>query len=441
LEYLPGDNSIIWASSRDSWLHLYRFDADSGVLKYQITRGPWNVTRIVHVDEARGEIMFLAVGRDPTLNPYYEQLYKARLDGSGLTLLTPERATHDVLMAPAGDMFLDTYSTPVTPPVSVLRNSDGAIVQTMGRADISRLLGKGWRPPEPIEVKARDGRTDLYGLLYRPARFDPRKHYPVIDMVYPGPQAGSVAGWSFLRGQNGFATEPQPLADLGFVVVQINGMGTPLRSQSFRDLSFHNMGDNTLADQVAGMRVLAARYSWIDLSRAGIIGHSRGGDAAADAMFRYPDFFKVGVSISGDHDQFGFTDQWDERFMGLPKPRADGSTTYDDQAKRAPVQNLKGKLFLVHGLLDNDVPPNMTLVLADRLVEANKVFDMLLIPNQRHVFFGTAHAYLTRRIWDYFVRNLSNRDPPRDYEIHYPDGLDYPDEIPPEFRFQAGQHP
>src|ERR1039458_7060298 len=229
---------------------------------------------------------------------YFDHLYRVGFDGSGLTLLTPEDANHEVTFSPSGRFFVDNYSKPAAPPVSVLRDADGKLLATLEKADSSKLEAAGWKPPEAIVVKARDGVTDLYGLLFKPTNLDPGKKYPIVNHIYPGPQGGSVGGRSFEAARG----DAQALAELGFIVVTIDGMGNPQRSKSFHDAYYGNMGDNTLPDQVGGMQQLARRFPWIDIERAGIWGHSGGGYAAADAMFRYPDFFKVGISEAGNHD-------------------------------------------------------------------------------------------------------------------------------------------
>jgi dipeptidyl-peptidase-4 len=333
------------------------------------------------------------------------------MDGTGLTLLTPEDADHEITLSPSGQYFIDTYSRPDVPQVSVARDLVGKKLVTLETADISRLRAAGWKPPMPITVKARDGKTDLYGLLYAPTNLDPKKKYPIINNIYPGPQTGSVGGRSFSPARG----DAQALAELGFVVVQIDGMGTPWRSKTFQDAYFGKMGDNTLPDQVAGMKELAGRFPWIDINRAGIYGHSGGGFAAAGAMFRYPDFFKVGVSQAGNHDNRVYEDDWGERYQGLLVRTPDGSDNYAAEANQLLVKNLKGKLLLAHGTLDDNVPPNNTLLVVDALIKANKDFDLILFPNRRHGF--GSEAYMVRRRWDYFVKHLLGVEPPKEYEI------------------------
>src|SRR5207249_766137 len=264
-------------------------------------------------------------------------------------------------------------------------------------------------------VKYRDGINNLYGLLYKPGNFDTEKKYPNVKHIYPGPQSGSVGSRNFSAARG----DSQALAELGFIVVEIDGMGTPSRSKQFQDAYFGNMGDNTLPDQVAAMKELARRYSWIDLDRAGIWGHSGGGYAAADAMFRYPDFFKVGISESGNHDNRVYEDDWAEKWQGLLETRPDGTTNYDNQANQNFAKNLKGKLLLAHGTMDDNVPPYNTLLVVEALVKANKDFDLLMLPNERHGY-GDATYYMMRRRWDYFVRHLAGAEPPKEFELHPP---------------------
>jgi dipeptidyl aminopeptidase/acylaminoacyl peptidase len=412
--YLPASNEIIWFSERDSWGQLYLYDADTGKLKNPITSGEGNVTQVLRVDERARVIHFLAVGKEKGRDPYFAHLYRIGFDGKDLQLLTPEDATHDVQLSPNGKYFVDSYSKPDAPPVAVLRDAaSGALIVALEKADISKLLATGWLPPMPITVKARDGQTDLYGLMFRPTNLDPARKYPIINHIYPGPQSGSVGGRAF----NPARGDSQALAELGFVVVEIDGMGTPWRSKKFHETYYGDMGDNTLPDQVAGMRQLAQKYPWIDLDRAGIWGHSGGGYATADAMFRYPDFFKVGISESGNHDNREYEDDWAEKWM--PLLTSDTTKVYEDQANQTHAKNLKGHLLLAHGTMDNNVPPYNTLLVVDALIKANKDFDLIMLPNQRHGY-GDASNYMTRRRWDYFVRYLLNADPPKEYELKPP---------------------
>jgi dipeptidyl aminopeptidase/acylaminoacyl peptidase len=410
---LWGSNELIWYSERSDWGHLYLYDLRSGQLENAVTQGNWKVLQVLRLDEKSRTLWFTAAGKEPG-DPYFRHLYSVRLDGSHLASLTPEDADHGVTLALDGRYFVDSYSRPDVPPVTVLRDAEGRTVLKLETADISRLLATGWKPPIPFTVKARDGTTDLYGLLYRPTTFDSTRKYPIVNNVYPGPQTGSVGGRSFSAARG----DCQALAELGFVVVQLDAMGTPMRSHSFMAAYYGNMGDNGLPDQVAGMRQLAQRYPWIDLDRAGIWGHSGGGLASADAILRYPDFFKVAVSEAGNHDQREYEDDWGEKWQGLLVRHPDGTTNYDDQANQSLARNLKGKLLLAHGTTDDNVPPYNTLLLVNELIRANKDFDLLLLPNRRHGFGN--EPYMIRRRWDYFVRNLLGAEPPREYEMHPP---------------------
>lgn len=408
--WLPGSNEIIWYSQRSDWGHLYLYDATTGLLKHPITSGSWNVLQVLRLDEKARTLWFTGAGKEPG-DPYFRRLYRVKLDGSGLKLLTPEEADHDIALSPSGRFLVDNYSRPEVPPVSVLRDADGRDLLALEEADISRLTATGWRPPQPITVKARDGKTDLYGLLYRPTNFDSTRKYPIVNHIYPGPQTGSVGSRSFSAARG----DAQALAELGFVVVQIDAMGTPMRSKSFHAAYYGNMGDNGLPDQVAGMKQLGERYAWIDLDRAGIYGHSGGGFAAAAAMFRHPDFFRVGVSQAGNHDNRLYEDDWAEKWQGLLVRNPDGTTNYDNQANQLVAKNLKGKLLLAHGTMDTNVPPLNTEVVVDALIKANKDFDLLMLPNRGHGF--GSEPYMVRRRWDYFVRHLLGAEPPREYQM------------------------
>ena len=410
--YLPATNEMIWFSEQDNWGQLYLHDADTGKLKNKITSGEGNVTQLLRVDEKNRLLYFQAVGKQKDVDPYFTQFYRIGMDGKGLQNLTPEPANHEITLSDDGEYFVDSYSTPTTPAVAVLRDKTGKTVMELEKADISKLTATGWKPPIPITVKARDGKTDLYGLMFQPTNLDPAKKYPIINHIYPGPQTGSVGSRSFsaARGDN------QALAELGFIVVEIDGMGTPWRSKKFHEAYYGDMADNTLPDQVTGMKQLAAKYPYIDLERAGIWGHSGGGFATGAAMFHYPDFFKVGISESGNHDNRVYEDDWAEKWTGLLEKKADGTSNYDSQANQNFAKNLKGKLLLAHGTMDNNVPPNNTLLVVEALIKANKDFDLLMLPNQAHGY-GTMGNYMMRRRWDYFVKHLMGAEPPKEYQI------------------------
>jgi len=416
--YLSNSDEIIWFSERDNWSHLYMYDMRTGKIRNTITTGNWNVLELLRVDEKRRMLYVTGVGREAARDPYFVHLYRIGFDGKGLTLLTPEDANHEISMSLSGDYFVDRYSKPDVPPVAVLRDARGKRVSTLEQADITGLVAAGWKPPVPISVKARDGVTDLYGLLFKPTDFDPAKKYPIIDFIYPGPQLGSVGSRHFAASRG----DRQALAELGFIVIAVEGMGTPLRTKQFHDAYYGNMRDNTLPDQVAAIKQLAQRNPWIDAGRVGIYGHSGGGYAAAAAMFTYPDFFQVAVAESGNHDQRGYSDGWGEKYIGLLEHKSDGSTNYDEQDNASIAKNLKGHLLLMHGTLDDNVPPYLTLLVADALIKANKDFDLLLLPNQRHDYEDEADNYATRRRWDYFVRHLLGAEPPHEFQLHRPLG-------------------
>ncbi len=411
---LPASNELIWWSQRDNWVHLYLYDLTTGQLKNRITTGSGNVTEIVRIDEKARQIWFTAVGKEAGRDPYFQHFYRIGFDGSNQRLLTPEAAHHTISLSPDSRYFTDTYSTPNTPPVTVVRDANGRVLRELERADISRLLASGWKPPMPVTMKARDGTTDIYGLLFTPTQLDSSRKYPIINYIYPGPQSGSVGTRSFTPARN----DHQALAELGFIVVAIDGMGTPGRSKSFHDAYYGRMGDNTIPDQVTGMKQLASRYPFIDIDRAGMWGHSGGGFATVAAMFREPDFFKVGISESGNHDNRNYEDDWGERYQGLLVKNGD-TDNYAAEANQTHAAKLKGKLFLIHGMMDDNVPPSNTLLVADALMKAGKDFDMIMLPNARHGF-GADGPYIMRRRWDYFVQHLQGNIPPREYQIGRP---------------------
>ena len=411
-KYLWGTNEVLWFSERDGWGQMYLFDGATGKLKNQITHGDGNVTQVLLVNPNDRTLYFLAVGKEKGRDPYFSHYYSIHFDGSGLKLLTPENAEHAVTPSPDGKYFIDVASTPTEPQTTVVRDTNGKVAVAVAKQDITKLVAAGWVPPTPITVKARDGKTDLYGFLFKPTNFDASKKYPIVNNVYPGPQTGSCGSRSFSASRR----DMQALAELGFVVVCIDGMGTPWRSKAFHEAYYANLGDNTIPDQVAGMKELASKYPWIDIDKAGMYGHSGGGNATAAAMFNYPDLFKVGIAESGNHDQRDYEDDWAEKWAGLEEKKADGTSNYDSQANQNIAKNLKGKLLLAHGTMDNNVPPNNTLLVVDALIKANKDFDLLMIPNVQHGY-AEASQYMARRRWDYFVRNLAGNTPPHEYQM------------------------
>ncbi len=412
-QVLWATNEVIWHSERDNWGQLYLYDLTSGKLKHQLTSGEGPVMQIARVDEKTRTLWFGANGREKGQDPYFLHFYRTGLDGSSAVSLTPDEGTHVMQVSPSGRFIVDTYSKPDAAPVVALRDSDGRLVMPLERADISKLLATGWKPPTPIRMTAADGTTDIYGLMFTPTSMDPAKKYPIVNNVYPGPQTGSTGNRTFTPARG----DRQALAELGFIVVTIDGRGTPGRSKAFQDAYYGAMGrDNTVPDQIAGMKELAKKYPWIDLDRAGIWGHSGGGFATTTALFRFPDFFKVGIAESGNHDQRTNEDDWGERYQGLLVRNADGTDNYDAEANQNYARNLTGKLLLAHGTMDTNVPPYQTYLVADALIKANKDFDLLMLPNQNHAY-GTASAYMMRRRWDYFVRWLQGVEPPKEYQM------------------------
>ena len=409
--YLETSDEVIWYSERDNWGHLYLYDAKSGQLQNQITKGEFVVTSLKHIDKNRGVLYFEANGREAGRNPYFSHLYRVDLSGKNLKLLTPENGNHHISFSPDYQYFVDNYSQPDVPPVSVLRDMKGKLISTLEKADVSRLIATGWKAPTPITVKSADEKYDLYGLLFTPTNLDLNQKYPVINYVYPGPQGGSVHGWSF----NPSHSDHQALTELGFVVVVIEGTCNPGRSKAFHDECYGEMSVNTLPDQISGIRQLAVKYPYMDLEKVGIWGHSGGGYATAWAMFNYPDFYKVGISESGNHDNRNYEDDWGERYIGLVETK-NGVNNYARQANALNAKNLKGKLMLAHGGMDDNVPPYNTYLVVDALVKANKDFDLIIFPNARHGFAGDTF-YMMRRRWDYFVKHLKGATPPKEYKI------------------------
>ncbi|WP_240755263.1 S9 family peptidase [Pedobacter sp. SYP-B3415] len=404
--FLDKSNEIVWFSERDDRGHLYLYDTRNGKFKNRITGGNWIVTKLIHIDEAKRQAYFMACGIQKE-NPYFAQLCRINLDGKNFRVLTPEAGNHRVEFSPSMKYFTDEWSKPDVPAQAAVRDLDGKISVQLPKTDISRLLAAGWKAPVPVTVKAADGTTDLYGLMYTPSNLDPSRKYPLVDYIYPGPQGGSIGNWSFAAARR----DNQALAELGFIVVEIEGTSNPLRTKSFHDKSYGNMAENTLPDQVAGIRELARRYPYIDLNRVGIWGHSGGGFATAAAMFRYPDFFKVGIAESGNHDNRNYEDDWGDRYNG---PISDEA--YAAQANQTYAANLKGKLMLAHGMMDDNVPPYNTLLVVEALEKANKDYDLVIFPNSAHSF-GRYNTYMMRRRWDYFVKNLAGAEPPKEFKI------------------------
>ncbi len=415
------NGEVIWFAERDGFAHLYRHGAD-GAVRNQITRGPWVVVSLLGVDETAGRIWFTAKGREPGRHPDYLHLYSVGLDGSGLTLLTPEPANHQVRPVPSGRYFVDAWSTVSQPPVIVLRGPDGRVVAELERADITDLLATGWKPGEEFTAKARDGVTDIWGVIWKPSHFDSTRTYPVIDHIYPGPLISPVTK-DFFPNREPFtytaAGQQQALAELGFVVVAIDALGNTGRAKALYTTVYGRMQDHGLPDHLAAIRQLAARMPQLDLERVGIYGHSGGGFASTGALLQYPDFFKVAVSTAGNHDNRTYYHGWGERFQGLlVRDTVAKTDNFAPAANRTYASQLKGRLFLIHGDLDDNVHPAHTIALVDALVKANRTFDLLILPDADHNL--TQHPYVIRRTWDYFVEHLMGARPPVDYSITPP---------------------
>ncbi len=406
--YLPASNEIIWFSERDNWGHLYLYDITTGKLKNQITKGNFVVTDVLIIDEKKRTLLFEAKGKEAGQNPYFSYYYSIDFSGKNLKLLTPEAGHHAINLSNDESYFVDNFSKQDEPNTAVLRDINGKLIAPLEKADISRLTASGWKAPTPFSVKSASGEFDLYGIMYQPSHLDVSKKYPVINYIYPGPQGGGVGSWGFSAI---LSSDHQALAELGFVVVVIEGSCNPNRSKSFHDACYGNMGDNTLPDQISGLKQLQQLYSFLDLDKVGVWGHSGGGYATADALFSYPEFYKVGISESGNHDNRNYEDDWGERYIGL----LDGDN-YEKQANQINAKNLTGKLLIAHGNMDDNVPPYNSYLVVDALIKANKDFDLLIFPNARHGF-GADSYYMMRRRWDYFVQHLLGGMPPKEFQI------------------------
>ncbi|MDR1645778.1 MAG: S9 family peptidase [Tannerellaceae bacterium] len=406
LALTPGGDLIHW-SERDGWAHLYLYDLE-GNLRQQITRGPWHVDRIEHVDHKARLIYFLANGRETDdTTPYYEHLYRVAFDGSGLKLLTPGNYFHLVHLDREARFIVDNYSRVNTVPATALYNNQGVRLMTLEESDFSQLFLAGYRFPEPFRVKAADGLTDLYGLIYKPFNFDSTQVYPLIDYVYPGPQQeGTYFRYIPLNPRT------DRLAQAGFVVISVGHRGGhPSRSKWYHNYGYGNLRDYPLADHKAAIQQLAARHPWIDINRIGIHGHSGGGFMSTAALLLYPDFFHVAVSSAGNHDNNLYNRSWSEKHHGVKETTADdGNIRFDIRvpANQDLAKNLRGNLLLIHSEIDNNVHPANTLVLVNELIKAGKRFDMLLIPTQRH-HFDNYNEYFYWRMVDYFSEHLRGR--------------------------------
>ena len=399
VNWLQKTDEIVYASERDGWRHLYLVDVKEGKIVNPITSGEFVVRGIDRIDEDARQIWFHAGGKNKDQDPYFLHYYRVNFDGSGLVALTEGNGTHTVQLSPDRKWLIDTCSRVDLPPVHELRRTaDGSLVCRLEEADISELKSAGWEAPEAFVARGRDGKTDIWGVIYRPGSLDPNKKYPVIEQIYNGPQSAYVP--KSFSGQRRFAS----LTDAGFVVVQIDGMGTAHRSKAFHDVAWHNLKDAGFPDRIAWHKAVAAKYPWYDATRVGLYGNSAGGQSAAGALLFHPEFYKAAVANCGCHDNRMDKASWNEQWMGYPVGPQYAESSNIDNANR-----LRGRLMLVVGELDNNVPPESTYRLVDALIKANKDFDFLVVPGGGH---GAGGAYLQRRMKDFFLRHLQGVEPP-----------------------------
>lgn len=392
----PDGKHIIWISERDGWRHLYRFDAQSGKLINQITKGEWVVREVEFVDDVNKSIIFRASGLNGSKgeDPYNIHICRVNFDGSGFADLTPENANHKAQFSPDKRYFVDTYSRPDLPPTSVVRQtSNGKVVMELEKADISELISAGWRAPEVFKAKGRDGRTDIWGNIYRPMSFDQTKDYPIIEYIYAGPHDAFVN-----KNFTAFERYCSRLAELGFVVVTIDGMGTANRSKAFHDVCWRNLKDAGFPDRIAWIKAAAEKYKYMDTSRVGIYGFSAGGQSALGALLFHGDFYKVAVSLCGCHDNRMDKIWWNEQWMGYPV-----GPWYEESSNVANAHRLQGRLLIINGELDDNVDPASSLQVVRALVKADKDFEQFYLPGYGH---GLGGKFETRQVENFFVKNL-----------------------------------
>jgi dipeptidyl aminopeptidase/acylaminoacyl peptidase len=396
---LADGREIVWMSERDGWNHLYLYDGATGKLKNQITKGEWVVRGVEKVDEEKRQIWFQAGGMYPGKDPYFVHYYRINFDGSGLTALTEIEANHQVSFSADMKYYVDTWSRVDQAPISELRaTADRKLLAELERVDIQELVKAGWRAPEVFTSLARDGKTDIWGVIFRPSNFDPLKKYPVIEYIYAGPHSSFVP--KSFSAYNGM----QSLAELGFIVAQVDGMGTSNRSKAFHDVAWKNLGDAGFPDRILWHKAVAAKYPYYDISRVGIYGNSAGGQSSLGGMLFHPEFYKVCVSSCGCHDNRMDKIWWNEQWMGWPLGPEYAASSNVDNANR-----LQGKLLLIVGEVDTNVDPASTMQVVNALIKADKTFDLLVIPGGGH---GMGGAYGEKKRNDFFVHHLLGVEPP-----------------------------
>jgi dipeptidyl aminopeptidase/acylaminoacyl peptidase len=390
---------IVWMSERDGWNHLYLYDGTTGSVKNQITKGDWVVRDVIHVDDEKRQILFSASGMYPGKDPYFVHYYRINFDGTGLTPLTSADANHRVVFSPDRRYFTDVYSRVDVPPVLELhRTEDGKALATLEKGDITKLTAAGWKPPEVFVATGRDGVTDIYGVIYRPTNFDPSKKYPVIENIYAGPQD------SFVPKSFQAYNQMQSMAEIGFIVVQIDGMGTSNRSKAFHDVAWKNLKDAGFPDRILWHKAVAAKYPYYDITRVGLYGTSAGGQNSLGGLLFFPEFYKVAVSAAGCHDNRMDKIWWNEQWMGWPVGEQYSESSNVDNAWR-----LQGKVLLVVGEMDHNVDPSSTMQVVNQLIKHNKDFDLLVVPGMDH---GSGGAYGEHKRFDFFAKNLLGAHPP-----------------------------
>jgi len=392
--WLPDSQRFVWASERDGWNHLYLYQKDGQCLN-QITRGEFPVSKIVSFHEDNETLYFFAA--QDSKDPYYQHLFKVNISGQNQRKLTQTHAMHSAYPSPSSRFFVIQYSAPDMPPQMDLIDNSGKTLKTLTRSDISAWLKAGWRFPEAFNTTAADGITPLFGLMYKPRNFDASKKYPLIEYVYPGPITYTTPKIFIPNDKN------QALSELGFIVIVMDGRGTLGRGKAFQDFSYGRFGQYELVDHVEAIKQLGRKYPFINTSKIGIYGRSAGGYAATRGLLQYPHVYHVGVSLSGHHDYRRYMWYWVEQYCGHPE---ENQECYIDQANISYAKNLTGKLLLIHGAMDDNVFPDHTIQLADALIKQKKIFDICLIPRQRHDYVGIYDDYCTRKTWDYFVDHL-----------------------------------